>query len=159
MGFSSGAAFLFYQDADNVEHFLHKGPDIVARNPATGKTVIVEVKGTNVTGTTNFTNSRFKGELQTPAGTIHPYQLSREWLVTDPDRYLAPLEAAALANPSNIALNEAAQRLDTVAYGGGDYEAILMGFSTTKAEFGRLDDLLERLTEDALNVRTYLINP
>ena len=155
MGFSSGAAFLFYQDADNVEHFLHKGPDIVARNPATGKTVIVEVKGTNVAGTTNFTNSRFKGEID----GVPLFQLSREWLVTDPDRYLAPLEAAALANPSNNVLSEAAQRLDTVAYGGGDYEAILIGFSTTKAEFGRLDDLLERLTEDALNVRTYLINP
>lgn len=148
-----------YEDAAGTEHFLHKGPDIVARNPQTGNTVIVEVKGTEVAGTTNFTNSRFKAKLQTPAGQIRPYQPSRDWLDNIPERYLDPLQDAYATLPDNRLLNEMIQRLQDIAYSFGDYEAILIGFSTNKADFGELDDALAQLTQDALKVDTYLINP
>ncbi|MEZ4713243.1 MAG: hypothetical protein R3A44_39010 [Caldilineaceae bacterium] len=130
-----------------------KGPDIVARK--NGKTVIVEVKATDVVGETSFTNSRFKGKLN----NVPTYQPSRQWLTTDAERYLDPLEAAALANPNNAKLNDAVQRLDDVANNAGDYEAIIIGFSTNSAEIGRVDDVLDRLTQDATRVHTYLINP
>lgn len=146
-----------YEDAAGTEHFLHKGPDIVARNPQTGNTVIVEVKGTEVAGTTNFTNSRFSKEFTDPnTGTVlDVVQPDRLWLTTDPDRYMLPLESAIPTNPN---LSRAVEGLDDII-SGGDYEAILIGFSTNTADFGLLDDVFDQLTTDALRVHTYVINP
>ena len=146
-----------YVDAAGIEHFLRVGPDLVAVNRQTGATVITEIKG--LTGDISFNTSRFRGSLTVGGIRQRFFEPERLWLETNHDRYLKGLDDAAIAT-GNPQLRDAADRLEQVADYKGDYEAILFGYGTIDARFGKFDRIWERLTNvDNVRVDTYLIHP
>lgn len=156
----SGYEFLYVgrnlpvQLADGTERFISKGPDIIAVNKATGRTVIVEVKGSvdNIVLT--------GGRLRSKVGGTRMTQNTRNWISTNAEtRYLDTLTDAA-----DTKLQDAAAKIDEII-AGGDYESIMFGYGPgADSRFGKIDDLLTELIStnpdvNAAEASIFLIPP
>ena len=115
---------------------VSKGPDIVAFNPTTNRTVVVEAKG--AVGDLSINNTRLKSQV---VGQRR-FQPSRDWLQADANnRYLDTLRTG------NSDVSEAAARLQRIIDGVDDYDAVVVAASP-KASLGKVDDLIEELHGD-----------
>jgi hypothetical protein len=91
------------------------GPDIVAVDRSTGRTIVVEAKGTQgrrpLSGRT----------LRSTAGGQSVTQTQFEWLRNNPNRYLTPLRRSN--RPGD---QEAARRLADIVNNGGGYDVVIV---------------------------------
>lgn len=125
--------------ADGSRKTLTSGPDIVAvRN---GRTVVVEAKAS--INTVSLSSRRVSSQV----GGQRLYENSREWLETNPDRYLNALRDSQVPEHT-----EAYNRLRTVARSDGSYDAVFIGAGGSGQRFGRIDDAAIEITGDAGSV-------
>jgi hypothetical protein len=122
---------------------LRVGPDIVAIDKITGRTVIIEAKGSLKNGSW-LAGARLKGTRRVDAnGTVTGgYQTSPGWLRDDSDRYLR-----ALRSSGNRDDTRAARLLEDITFGGG-YDAMVVNTSTRTGGYGGgMDEAAERIRE------------
>jgi hypothetical protein len=135
--------------ADGTTKYLSKGPDIVAVNQATGRTVVIEVKGS--VEDVVLTGSRLRSKV----GGTRYVQNSRDWLATNSERYLDTLEDAA--DPQ---VQAAASRLGDIVDNQAPYESVIVGYGSGQgSRFGKVDEVLGTLYNDAEKVQMILIDP
>jgi hypothetical protein len=91
------------------------GPDIVAVDRSTGRTIVVEAKGTR--GQRPLSG----GTLRSTAGGQRVTQTQYEWLRNNPNRYLTPLSRSN--RPGD---QEAARRLADIVNNGGGYDVVIV---------------------------------
>ncbi len=135
--------------ADGTFKHLNKGPDIVAYNKATQRTTVVEVKGSQ--NTLSVSDSRLKSKVQGKNRT----QPSVEWLATNPDRYLGTMDNASEVEIQNAAdrLSDLIEQYNMNPTAKANYEAIVIGYSSQRANLGKLDATIEALTPQAEEVQ------
>ena len=130
------------------DKFLNQGPDIVAKDPATGKPLIVEVKGS--AGKLSLNSSLFKGQ----AARIKLTQPSLEWLRgRAPARYLSTMEGA-----ESEEINKAADLLRKVISNDPStrisYDAAWIGYGEKGTTLGKVTGeggALQELNPDPSN--------
>jgi len=122
------------------------GPDIIAINPATGKTVIIEAKGywnDLELGQGNIVQNQKLGRAEALPTT----QNSFEWLSLNPDRY-----RNILLNANDATTRSAAARIDAIIFNGETYETIIVA-AGNNPQLGRNMDLaLEQLDKQTTSV-------
>lgn len=136
--------------ANGTTKYLSKGPDIVAVNRVTGSTVVIEAKSA-------VTDVVLNGKrLQSEVGGNYLLQTSRAWLRTNAaSRYLTTMQNAA-----NPLIQEAARRLNDINNGIGSYDTIIIGYGPGAASrFGKIDEALKILKQDAEKVQMLLLDP
>ena len=120
------------------------GPDIVAIDKITGRTVIIEAKGSLKNGSW-LRGDRLNGTRKTDRSgnvTSGGYQTSAGWLGDDSKRYIDALRTSRRASD-----RRAAARLDEIIEGGG-YDAMVVNTSTRTGGYGGgMDDAAERIRE------------
>ena len=129
------------QVSDDAVKHANNGPDIVAIGPD-GQTVIVEVKGSAAAGGNSVSRSDIDGAA---IGT----QTSRPWLTQNRQRYLGPLEEAAIYTQDPNLL-EAVRRLKLIQAGSGSYDSVISAVSTRSRFSGTLEDVL--IDDDGLSL-------
>ena len=92
------------------------GPDIVAYDRSTGRTIVVEAKNTD--GAKPLSRTR----LRSTAGGQRVTQTEPRWLTNNPDRYLK-----ALRNSPDAGDREAARRLTRIVRRGEGYDVKIVG--------------------------------
>ena len=92
------------------------GPDIVAYDRSTGRTIVVEAKNTD--GAKPLSRTR----VRSTAGGRRVTQTSPEWLRTNPERYLKKLRESP--DPGD---REAARRLEDIIDDDEPYDAMIVG--------------------------------
>lgn len=124
---------------------MRHGPDIVAVDKITGRTVIVEAKG-SVNGVWPTSGRRLKGtRKEQPDGTVTGgYQTSAGWLRQDSQRYLDHLRRSK--DPRD---QEAADRLEDIVQLDGGYDAMVINSSPAKrGGYGAgMDEAAEHIRE------------
>ena len=126
----------------NYPRNVTKGPDIVAVNRTTGKTVIIEAKG-NVTADRQVVNlQRMRSEID---GDVF-IENSIGWLEAQPNRYLIPLQ-----NSADPDIQRAASLLDQIVNGTDTYETIIFGSGRQSSLWGNgLADVFEALDDSRI---------
>ncbi|NOK60476.1 MAG: hypothetical protein GFH27_549297n75 [Chloroflexi bacterium AL-W] len=134
---------------NNTSFGLTNGPDIIAVNQATDKTVVVEVKGSTKAGLT-LTEELLTSDLQKA-----PFiQGSLGWLVTDKERYLYPLE-----NAKDPKFRQAANRLKDIINNGLPFETIVFVSARTPNSFGKgVDEIMKKLNDQTTSVQILKYN-
>ncbi|MCG8348870.1 MAG: hypothetical protein MI924_13950 [Chloroflexales bacterium] len=130
---------------------LTKGPDIVAVNRTTGKTVILEAKG-NVTAKEQVVNLR---RMRSEIGPDIFIENSIAWLTTQPNRYLTPLQ-----NSADPDIQRAATLLNQIVNGTDTYETIIFGSGLHPSLWGNgLADVFEALDNNRITSVEFIKQP
>ncbi len=120
------------------------GPDIVAIDTNTGRTVVIEAKG-SLKGGSWLTGARLKGTRKTDANgvvTDGGYQNSARWLRDESERYMNALKTSRRHSD-----RRAAARLEAIVRGDG-YDTMVVSTTTKTGGYGGgMDDAAERIRE------------
>ena len=124
---------------------MRHGPDIVAIDTLTNRTVIIEAKG-SVGGHWWATGGRLSGtrKVNKEGRVSGGYQTSAGWLRDKPERYMDHLRSSA-----DAADQEAADRLEAIITSRGEYDAMVVNSTPVGAGgYGAgMDDAAERIRE------------
>jgi hypothetical protein len=135
----------------NYPTYVGVGPDIVAVNRSTGKTVVVEVKG-NVTANAQVVNL---SRMQSTVNNQVLIENSVRWLSENPQRYLNALQGST--DPD---IQRAGDLLEQIANGTGSYETVIFGSGRQPSRWGNgMADVFESLENSRITAVEFIKLP